>query len=311
VSLAATPHPDSTARLPLHAIHSAVLEWYAGNGRDLAFRRTSDPWAILVSEVMAQQTQAARAAEAWSRFIVQFPTPGALAGASPAAVIRVWRGLGYNRRAVALRDAAIAIVEHHGGQVPESLEALQALPGIGPYTARAVLAFAFGRPTAPLDTNVRRVLGRAFGPLPTSPRALQAVADGLVPPSAPAAWSHALMDLGATICGPREPRCDHCPLRPWCRSLIPRTRERIATEPAPSARRTSARRTPPFPSTTRWLRGRILDRLRDAHDGEWVSLEGPIGDHGVAAVRAALRSLEAEGMLEVEPARGRARLRGG
>jgi A/G-specific adenine glycosylase len=286
----------------------AVLDWYAANGRDLAFRRTTDPWAVLVSEVIAQQTQAARAAEAWTRFIAQFPTPAALAAVSPAVVIRAWRGLGYNRRAVRLREAAVAIVRDHGGRVPESLEVLQALPGIGPYTARAVLVFAFGRPVATLDTNVRRVLDRAVGPLPSSPRAMQAAADEFVPPNAAAAWSHALMDIGATTCGPREPRCDACPLRTWCRTASGGptgvTTVRVRT-PNGSRRSTQA-----FPGTTRWLRGRILDRLRDAPDGAWLTLDGPLGTHDVAAVRRQLTNLAADRLIELnmtDPARARLR----
>ena len=159
----------------------AVLDRYAANARDLAFRRTRDTWAILVSEVMAQQTQAARAAEAWTRFMALFPTAATLATATPATVIREWRGLGYNRRALALRRAAIAIVEEHGGNVPDTIEALVALPGIGPYTARAVLAIAFGKPVAALDVNIRRVVGRAFLPTTLAPRDVQAEADAHVP----------------------------------------------------------------------------------------------------------------------------------
>ena len=185
-------------------MQSAVLDWYAANARALAFRRTSDPWSVLVSEVIAQQTQAARAAEAWTRFIAQFPTPGALAAASPATVIRAWRGLGYNRRAIALRAAAIAIVDDHAGHVPDSFESLVRLPGIGPYTARAVLAIAFDQPVAALDTNIRRVVGRAFlGDQALPPRAFQALADGVVPPGRAAAWTHALMDVGAAFCRKR------------------------------------------------------------------------------------------------------------
>ena len=194
-----------------------VLSWYAENGRDLAFRRTADPWAILVSEVMAQQTQAARAAEAWTRFMALFPTVSALAAASPADVVRAWRGLGYNRRALALRRAAIAIVEVHGGRIPSTLEALAALPGIGPYTARAVMAIAFGLPVAALDVNVRRVLGRAFLPSAIAKQDVQAAADALVPIDRAADWTHALMDIGAAFCRPREPRCDICPLQATCR----------------------------------------------------------------------------------------------
>jgi len=281
----------------LAAIHLAVLDWYAANGRDLAFRRTTDPWAVLVSEVMAQQTQAARAAEHWTRFMAEFPTPAALAAASPATVIRAWRGLGYNRRAVALRAAAIRIVEDHEGRVPDSLEALEALPGIGPYTARAVLAFAFGRPVAPIDTNIQRVLDRALGPLPVTARALQSTSDGFVPLSDPAAWSHALMDLGATICGPRERRCQACPIRAWCRTANGRSAA-AATGPGEPGRAARAS-APAFPSTTRWLRGRIIDRLRDAPDQAWVSFTQPLGEHSVDAVRLQIDRLARDGMLEL------------
>jgi A/G-specific adenine glycosylase len=286
----------------LAEVHSAVLGWYGANGRDLAFRRTRDPWAVLVSEVIAQQTQAARAAEEWTRFIGEFPTPAALAGASPATVIRAWRGLGYNRRAIALRAAAIRIVEDHGGRVPDELDLLTDLPGVGPYTARAVLAFAFDRAVAPLDTNVRRVLDRSLGPLPTPPKAIQSTADGFVPPDAPADWAHALMDIGATICVARVPRCDTCPIRAWCRTT--RTGRGVSS---PSIRSTPARSTP-FPSTSRWLRGRILDRLRDAPDDAWVAFDAPIGAHPLAVVLAEVRRMSREGLLETDSATHRARL---
>lgn len=296
--------PRRTAPYPAAALQVAALEWYEGNGRDLAFRRSVEPWAVLVSEVMAQQTQAARAAAAWAIFIDRYPSPRALASASTADVIRAWRGLGYNRRAVALRAAAIRIVERHGGEVPDSLEALLALPGIGPYTARAVLAIAFGRPVAALDTNIRRVLDRAIGPLPATPQALQVAADGFVPFDRPAAWTHALMDIGATICRKRDPRCDSCPLRTLCRF--------VATDagPAPLAprQRTRNREAPKaarFESTARWLRGRILDRLRDAEHGGWVDFDGPIGTHLAASVDAALLALGSEGLLELDDASAR------
>jgi A/G-specific adenine glycosylase len=280
----------------LPAIHSAVLEWYAGHGRDLAFRRTRDPWAILVSEVMVQQTQAARAADAWLRFMVEFPMPAALAAASPAAVIRAWRGLGYNRRATALRRAAIAIVEQHNGHVPDSLEALEALPGIGPYTARAVLAFAFRRPVAPLDTNVARVLGRALGALPVGAKARQAAADGFVPNEA-AAWAHALMDIGATICVAREPRCDSCPLRDWCREARS-ARAATGSNGSATKHRNGDGPVPRFESTNRWLRGRILDRLRDAADGAWINFDQAIGGHELSRVLTAIDRMAVEGLIE-------------
>lgn len=285
-------------------MQSAVLDWYADNARDLAFRRTSDPWAVLVSEVIAQQTQAARAAEAWRRFIAEFPTPAALATASPATVIRSWRGLGYDRRALALRAAAIRIVEDHAGHVPATFVELTALPGIGPYTARAVLAIAFNQPVAALDTNIRRVVGRAFVGDPGSvrPRDLQSLADGIVPRGHAAAWTHGLMDVGAAFCRKRDPRCGACPLAPHCRF-------RAAGLIDAAAPRSAARRSKPFHSTTRWLRGRILDRLRDAPDGTWLAFDEPVGSHGIEAVRGALGVLAREEMLELDASGRRARLR--
>ena len=275
-------------------MQSAVLDWYASNARDLAFRRSNDPWSVLLSEVIAQQTQARRAAEAWERLIAEFPTPGAMAAASPATVIRSWRGLGYNRRALGLHRAATVIVERHGGRVPDTLEELEALPGVGPYTARAVLSIAFERPVAALDTNIRRVVSRAFLGETPAPRSFQAVADGFVPAGAEATWTHALMDVGAAFCRPREPRCVACPLRTWCRF--------VATDATVSPRRrpTPAPRTAPrFESTTRWLRGRILDRLRDAPDGTSVVFEEAIGHHSAASVHRALAAMARDGVIEL------------
>ena len=289
-------------------MQTAVLEWYGENARDLAFRRTTDPWSVLVSEVIAQQTQAARAAEAWTRFIAQFPTPAALGSASPATVIRAWRGLGYDRRAVALRAAAIAIIDDHGGRVPDTFDELVRLPGVGPYTARAVLAIAFNRPVAALDTNIRRVLARALvGDDDVPPRAFQALADGYVPPGRASSWTHALMDVGAAFCRARDPRCDACPLLAFC-PYASQTRAVRATESAP-AHPVPKRPSPRFESTTRWLRGRILDRLRDAPDGRWVTFDGPIGNHDVEAVLNALGDLARDEMVELDDSGHRTRLR--
>jgi A/G-specific adenine glycosylase len=275
-----------------------VLVWYSANGRPLAFRATRDPWAILVSEAMAQQTQAERAAEAWARFMTEFPTVEALAEATPATVLRAWRGLGYNRRALALRDAARRIVLEHGGRVPDDIGALRSLPGVGPYTARAVAALAFGQPHAAVDTNVARVLGRVFGAGDEDQRvdraALQRLADSVVPAAASGAWTHALMDIGATLCRIREPRCEACPLQAWCTFA----RSRQTGERRAQARARSGR-APRFPATTRWLRGRILDQLRDAPDGGWLAIEGPMGSHDDAAVLAAVEALAVERLLEV------------
>ena len=296
---------------PGAGLAAAALDWYAAHGRDLAFRRSTDPWAVLVSEVMAQQTQAARAAVAWSAFIDRYPTPAAFAATSPGEAIRAWRGLGYNRRAIALRDAAVGIVELHEGRVPDSLEALEALPGVGPYTARAVLAIAYGRPVAPLDTNIRRVLARYLGGLAGAAQEQQRLGDELVPAGSPGAWTHALMDIGATICRKRGPRCAACPLAASCALAgmvaAPATPAAdIAGAGEAAAARPPSRRhgpAPRFETTTRWLRGRILDRLRDAPDGSWMAFETPIGLHDLPAVDAALASLAAERLVERDSAR--------
>ena len=216
------------------AARDAILDWYARAGRRLPFRATTDPYAILVSEAMAQQTQATRAGEAWTRFMDAFPTVESLASATPADVLRAWQGLGYNRRALSLWQAARTIVEVHGGRVPADLDALRSLPGVGPYTARAVGAIAFGMAVGAVDTNVRRVIGRivAGDPPFADPASLQAAADAAVPRDRPADWTHAVMDLGAMVCTPRRPDCAACPALDWCRYAAGAG---AAPEPAPHA----------------------------------------------------------------------------
>ena len=293
---AAAPPPDPAA-LVAPAAREAILGWYAATGRPLAFRSTADPYAVLVSELMAQQTQAERAAAAWTRWIARWPTAGDLAAAPVAEVLRAWAGLGYNRRALALHRAAQAIVAEHNGRVPDDLEALEALPGVGPYTARAVAAIAFGRPVGAVDTNVRRVLGRlaAGGHEAVSASAMQTLADAVVPQDAAAAWTHALMDLGARLCAPRNPRCGECPAAAWCRYAAG---ERPAAPEAGSVPSRSRHPAPAFASTTRWLRGRVIDRARAAPDGEWIPYGEAIGGHPAHAVREAVRALAGEGLLE-------------
>jgi A/G-specific adenine glycosylase len=279
------------------AARQAILAWYATNGRRLAFRRTTDPYAVLVSEAMAQQTQAARAADHWERFMERFPTIADLASASPAEVQRAWQGLGYNRRALALWRAARVIQSEHGGSIPDSVAVLGTLPGVGAYTARAIAALAFGRPVGAVDVNVRRVLGRIVSSSPEelSPRQMQSVADDAVPPGRAAEWTHAVMDIGATLCRPRGPRCEECPARPWCRyAAVGRT---SADE---SAATPATRQRTHFPATNRWLRGRILDRLRAAPDDHWVAIEAPIGTHDRARVRDAANAMAVEGLIEID-----------
>ena len=192
-----------------------VLLWWAGMRRDLPWRHTRDPWAVLVSEVMLQQTQVDRVVPRWHRFLDRFPDVGAGASAGVGAVVQEWAGLGYNRRAVSLHGCATAVVERHDGVFPDDLEGLLGLPGVGPYTARAVLAFAFERDVAVVDTNVGRILARTVG-RPLTAAEAQAAADRLVPSGEGWSWNQAVLDLGAMVCTKRDPACSRCPLAEGC-----------------------------------------------------------------------------------------------
>ena len=221
--------------------------------RPLPWRATRDPWAVLVSEVMLQQTQAARVVESYERFMKTFPTPSACAGAGVGAVVRAWAGLGYNRRARDLHAAAVAVVERHGGRVPAALAALRALPGVGEYTARAVCAFAFELDVAVVDVNVHRVLARAVTGSALSRRDAQRLADDLAPPGHAWCWNQTLIELGAVLCTARDPACGRCPLRRRCAwAAAP-----AAPDPAP-ARRAAGR----FEGSDRQGRGRLVAALR-------------------------------------------------
>jgi A/G-specific adenine glycosylase len=205
---------EPPAPVPLGA-PGPVLDWFARAGRDLPWRATRDPWAILVAETMLQQTQVARVAERWAAFVERYPTPAALAAHPVAVAIEEWQGLGYNRRALNLHRAAAAVTTTHDGQVPDTLEALLALPGVGPYTARAVLVFAFERDEAVLDTNVARIAARTAGRSLTR-RQAQALLDAAVPAGGGWAWNQALIDVGARHCRSRRPDCTGCPLAAGC-----------------------------------------------------------------------------------------------
>jgi A/G-specific adenine glycosylase len=302
------PSAAAIQQPPAGELQAAVLGWYRAEGRVLDFRATRDPYAILVSETMAQQTQIGRAVDHWRRFTARFPTFEALAAATPADVLRAWQGLGYDRRALNLLRCARIVVRELGGQLPAEVDALQRLPGIGPYTARAIAALAFGRQAGAVDVNVHRVLSRVVAGTQAgsmSRAAVQAVADALVPPDQPADWTHALMDVGATLCRARAPRCEACPVRSWCRyaeaAHLAATRVPAGRTDGPS--RARARERPaPFDSTTRWLRGRILDRLRAADGDAWIAFPDPVGMHGRPMVEAALTSLAREGMIELRSA---------
>lgn len=239
----------------LDRIAVGILEWGATSLRDLPWRRTSDPWHVLVSEVMLQQTSVARVLPKYDVFIAEFPNPAALADAPLGDALRLWQGLGYPRRCRNLRAAAAAIVTTHGGEIPVSLEDLLALPGIGQYTARAVQAFAHRIDAAVVDTNVSRVLSRLEG-APMGARELQRFADSLVPRGMAWEWNQSLMDFGARHCTVRQPECGRCPVRRQCRW------KSEGPDPAPAsagASRPQAR----FEGSSRQMRGNIIRALSE------------------------------------------------
>lgn len=244
------------------AVQSALLAWWEAGHRDLPWRRTADPYAILISEAMLQQTQVERVTPKYLAFMARFPSFAALAAAAPAEVIRAWAGLGYNRRAVSLHRLARDVVERHGGRLPETVDELLRLPGIGPYTARAVAAIAFGRPVAAVDTNVRRVLTRIVDgdESDRTPAQVQSLADAALAPERPGDWNQALMELGALVCIAATPRCGACPVERWCAAAprIRAVRERGGRYRAPRRAGLQAR----YEHSDRFYRGRIVDALR-------------------------------------------------
>jgi A/G-specific adenine glycosylase len=299
----AVPDAESLAR-----VHQRLLEWYALNARDLPWRRTRDPYAILVAEVMLQQTQVDRVIPKWHAWLRRFPTLADLASAATAEAIRQWQGLGYNVRAVRLRAIACQTVEQRGGLLPDSLEGLLALKGIGRYTAGAVACFAFEQPVAMVDTNVRRVLSRVFG---VRPVCVADLAERAVPSGAAYAWNQALMDLGATLCRAKQPLCLVCPLVSECAGpdapMAAEVRTPGRSAPGSPARARAARAARPagaFEGSRRYYRGRIIDTLRAVCAGSSLPLHelaarvAPPADQ--ARVIDLTRRLDAEGLLTIE-----------
>jgi A/G-specific adenine glycosylase len=272
-----------------------LVRWHDLGRRPLLIREAATPWEVVVAEAMSQQTGIERVGPAWRRFVDRWPTPSDLAEAGTHELLAAWAGLGYNRRALALREAARTIVATPGGRVPATVRELEALPGIGPYTARAVAATAFGVPVAPLDVNVRRVVSRVLG-VPSSSAGLQAAADDLVSRGQPGRWLDAVMDLASGTCRPRAPLCDGCPLASMCAS---RGTVVVAVEPKAAA--------VPFAMTSRWLRGRLVAAVTAAPPGTWVPLPGRLGHHDADAICVAARGLEREGFLDVRAGRARVR----
>jgi len=288
-------------------LNRLLLEWYAQHGRThLPWRRTRDPYLVLVSEFMLQQTQVERVLPKYEAFVARFPDLAGLAAASTADVLRAWKGLGYNSRAVRLKQIARAVVDRFEGRIPCDGQTLQNLPGIGAYTASAVLVFAFERPAAAVDTNLRRVLHRVFHGIEHPPRAsaaeLEARAYNLVPPARPHDWNSALMDLGAAICTARAPRCPICPLSAVCEAY---PIDAAALARARSSAGPARPRQPRFEQTTRFARGRIVDRLRELAPGARISLLDLHRDVGASIGRGAdeikrlAGELQRDGVVEI------------
>jgi A/G-specific adenine glycosylase len=268
----------------------ALREWYAPRRRAYPWRGSRDPYAVLVSEVMLQQTQAGRVVPAFRSFLRRFPTVRTLAAAPRRDVVREWGGLGYNRRAVRLSEAARAIVRDHGGRIPRDPSALRELPGVGPYTAAAVASLGFGEPVAVVDTNVRRVVARVHVGIDgheTPAKQVWALADAWLDRDDPIAWNQAVMDLGREVCRPK-PRCDACPLARVCRFHVAGA---IAARGHP--------RQGPFEGSTRQVRGAVVRALRSHPSLTRTRLSAETG-FPRERVDGALDGLVHDGLLEFD-----------
>lgn len=279
-------------------IQKTLLSWYKKNKRDLPWRHTRDPYRILVSEVMLQQTQVDRVVFKYQEFLAKFPTTKALAKASVADVIRVWQGLGYNRRALFLQKTAQAIEEKHRGIFPFTLEELKALPGVGDYTARAILSFSFELPHPMMDTNHRRFYQRVyFGHALKTDKELLETAYAIIPKQ-PYDWNQALMDFGSAVCLTGKPKCETCPLRKNCEAYPVILHENIKTSKHESKIKKSSI---PFKQTDRYIRGRIIDMLREREKVRLIIIyDRFVGEYGRERVEGILEQLKKDGLLKEE-----------
>ena len=272
-------------------LHDEILSWFGRTARDLPWRRGASPWAVMVSEFMLQQTPVSRVLPVYEAWVERWPTPAALAAESPGEAVRAWGRLGYPRRALRLHAAAAAIVERHGGEVPESIDDLLALPGVGAYTAAAVSSFAFRGREAVLDTNVRRVFARVVSgeqfPAAAVTSAERDLAAALLPVRDAHRWAAATMELGALICTARSPSCDECPVADLCRW-------RAAGYPAYDG---PARRGQAWHGTDRQCRGRLMAVLRDAPGPVAKSALDLVWPEAIQRERA-LDGLVADGLVE-------------
>jgi A/G-specific adenine glycosylase len=273
---------------PVRALGDRLLSWYAENKRDLPWRRTRDPYALIAAEMMLQQTGVERIAPKWEAFVRRFPTWEALASASLGEVIREWRGLGYNRRAVSLHRIARAVVERFGGRVPDDRRTLLELPGVGPYTANAILSFVHERDVPAIDVNLQRVIGRVVFGRGDAPMAdVERAAREALPAGRSSDWNQALMDFASLQCTLRRPACRLCPLGDVCAYVAVPDDDPLAERapgaasargdppvdgppilygrtagPERQAARRAAERRAPYLASRRYLRGRVVEAAR-------------------------------------------------
>ena len=292
------PETDHFPEAGLERVRGALLSWYREDHRSFPWRETTDPYEVLVSEVMSQQTQLSRVVEAWKEFIERWPTAADLADADRADVVGFWTeySLGYNNRAKYLHEAARQVTEEFDGQFPSEPEDLQQLMGVGPYTANAVASFAFNNGEAVVDTNVKRVLCRAFS-VPDEDTAFEATANRLMPAGESRDWNNAVMELGGVACG-QNPQCDEagCPWREWCQAYATGdfTAPDVPEQPA-------------FEGSRRQMRGRVLGALREHGELELDDL-GPLvrvdyvpdGTYGREWLRELVEDLADDGLVSLE-----------
>jgi len=302
------------------AVRDALVSWYEADHRSFPWRETDDPYEILVSEVMSQQTQLGRVVEAWEAFLDRWPTPADLAAADRAEVVGFWtdHSLGYNNRAKYLHEAAAQVVEAYDGEFPTTPDELRNLMGVGPYTANAVASFAFNNGDAVVDTNVKRVLHRAFD-VPDDDAAFEAAASELMPAGESRVWNNAIMELGGVACE-KSPKCDAagCPWREWCRAYETGdfTAPDVPTQPS-------------FEGSRRQMRGRVISTLKEYDElplddlGPRVRVDyvpggagstdgsGSDAEYGREWLRGLIDDLEDDGLVEAVEADGEtvARLR--
>ncbi|MFA1611205.1 A/G-specific adenine glycosylase [Halobellus rubicundus] len=294
----ARSEPDEALPEDLDAVRDALVSWYEADHRSFPWRETDDPYEILVSEVMSQQTQLDRVVDAWRDFLDRWPTAAALADADRADVVAFWsdHSLGYNNRAKYLHEAAEQVLTEYGGDFPETPDELSELMGVGPYTANAVASFAFNNGDAVVDTNVKRVLYRAFDVEDDDGR-FERVAADLMPAGESRVWNNAIMELGGVACG-KKPRCDEagCPWREWCHAYETGdfTAPDVPTQPE-------------FEGSRRQMRGRVISTLKEYDElgldelGPRVRVDyAPDGEYGREWLAELLSDLERDGLVEFD-----------